>query len=201
MKLIAVCGSPRREKYTQWALEQSLAAAREASPYLETELIPLAGKQISGCTDCSHCRGNFGCSIKDDFQPIIDKLKDPDVKGLLLGSPVYMGGMTSQLKAFLDRTVLFRRNGFAFKNLLGGALSVGGSRNGGQELVLQNIHASMMIHDMMIIGDGGGTAHFGGTGWANVPGGQESDETALATFRNLGMRMGETLNLICGGGI
>lgn len=196
MKIIAICGSPRKHKTTQWALEQSLSAAREELPGLETELILLADKNISGCTSCGHCRNNFGCSIKDDFIPIMEKLKDPLVKGILLGSPVYMGGMTAQLKAFLDRTVLFRRQGFRFKNLIGGALTIGGSRNGGQDLTLQNIHASMMIHDMIVVGDGFQTAHFGGAGWANVPGGLEEDPHSVDTFRNLGKRMAETIQLL-----
>lgn len=195
MKLIAICGSPRRNKTTEWALEQSLQAARESLPGLETELIPLAGKSISGCTDCGHCRKEYSCSIKDDFISIMEKLKDPELKGILLGSPVYMGGMTAQLKAFLDRTVLFRRQGFKFKNLIGGALTLGGSRNGGQELTLQNIHASMLIHDMIVVGDGHQTAHFGGAGWANVAGGLQEDATSIETFRNVGKRMAELIRL------
>lgn len=196
MKIFAVCGSPRRNQLTQKALEISLSAAREACPELETELILLAGKKISGCTACGHCRKEYSCSIQDDFTPMIESLKEGDVKGLLLGSPVYMGGMTSQLKAFLDRTVLFRRNGFAFKNMIGGALTLGGSRNGGQDLTLQNIHASLLIHDMMVVGDANPTAHFGGAGWANAPGGMMEDQTSLDTFRNLGKRMGETIGLL-----
>ena len=77
------------------------------------------------------------CSQQDDFQPLIPKLADPKIAGIIMASPVYMGSMSSQAKAFIDRTVLFRRNGFMFKNKLGGALTVGGSRNGGQELTLQ----------------------------------------------------------------
>ena len=94
------------------------------------------------------------CSQKDDFQQLIAKLADPEVVGIILASPVYMGCMSSQAKAFIDRSVLFRRNGFLFRNKLGGAIAVGGSRNGGQELTIQAIHAGMMIHDMIIVGDG-----------------------------------------------
>ncbi|MCI5224127.1 MAG: flavodoxin family protein, partial [Candidatus Electrothrix sp. AR4] len=110
------------------------------------------------------------------------------VVGIILATPVYMGCMSSQAKAFIDRTVLFRRNGFMFKNKLGGVIAVGGSRNGGQELTIQAVHAAMMIHDMIIIGDGD---HFGGTVWGNHPDGYQADTIGVATARNLGRRMSE----------
>jgi len=196
MKLIALCGSPRKNQSTQWALEQALEAAEKEFPQLKSEIILLADKEISGCTACGACNKGFKCAIDDDFQEIQKKLKDPQVKGLLLGSPVYMGGMTAQLKAFLDRTVMFRRNGFALKDWIGGALTIGGSRNGGQDLTLQNIHASMMIHDMIIAGDGHNTAHFGGAGWARVEGGIKEDRIAIDTYKNLGKRMAELMKRI-----
>ena len=80
-----------------------------------------------------------------------------------------------------------------FKNKLGGVIAVGGSRNGGQELTIQAVHAAMMIHDMIIVGDGG---HFGGTGWANYPDGIQGDATGIATAKNLGRRMGEVAGMM-----
>ncbi|MCI5115449.1 MAG: flavodoxin family protein [Candidatus Electrothrix sp. AX1] len=88
-----------------------------------------------------------------------------------------------------------RRNGFMLKNKLGGVIAVGGSRNGGQELTVQAVHAAMMIHDMIIVGDGD---HFGGAGWANHPDGYEADTTGIASARNLGIRMGEVATTLRG---
>lgn len=105
-----------------------------------------------------------------------------------MATPVYMGSMTSQAKAFLDRSVLYRRNGFLFKNKLGAVLTVGGSRNGGQELTIQAVHAAMMIHDMIIVGDGD---HFGGTAWANHPDGYQEDVAGITTAKNVGKRITE----------
>ncbi len=65
---------------------------------------------------------------------------------------------------------------------------MGGSRNGGQELTIQAVHAAMMIHDMIIVGDGD---HFGGAAWSKHPDGYEGDTTGIATARNLGRRVGE----------
>ncbi len=192
MKILGISASPRREKSTYFLLEQALDEVQKTSTALskkiETISLDLAGKKINGCIACDKCKKGVLCSQDDDFQEIIPLLSDPELKGIILATPVYMGTMTSQAKAFLDRTVLFRRNGFLFKNKLGGVITVGGSRNGGQELTIQAAHAAMMIHDMIIVGDG---LHFGGTAWSNHPSGYEGDETGIETARLTGKRITE----------
>ena len=79
--------------------------------------------------------------------------------GIIVASPVYFGSITAQLKALFDRTIPLRRRGSLLKNKAGCALSVGGSRNGGQEKTLETVHAWMHIHGMIVVGD---DAHFGG---------------------------------------
>lgn len=192
MKIIVVATSPRREKSSYFLAHQCIqeieSTAKGLDATIEVELVDLAPLTINGCISCDKCKKGVQCSQKDDFQPLIEKFADPELVGIIVATPVYMGSMTSQAKAFLDRTVLYRRNGFMFKNKLGGALAVGGSRNGGQELTIQGVHAAMMIHDMIIVGDGD---HFGGAAWANHAGGYEADETGITTVKKLGKRMAE----------
>jgi len=199
MKIIGVSASARKNKSTHFLLEHCLAEAGRTAEVLgqslEIELIDLAPLKFDGCIACDTCKQGVKCSQQDDFQPLIPKLADPGVAGIILATPVYMGCMSSQAKAFIDRTVLFRRNGFMFKNKLGGVITVGGSRNGGQELTIQAVHAAMMIHDMIIVGDGD---HFGGAAWANHPGGYETDEVGIATAKNLGRRMVEVAAMMKG---
>lgn len=173
-------------------LEQCLNEAKRiagiAGKNIDAALIDIAPLKINPCIACDTCKKGVLCSQQDDYQALIPQLADPEVVGIIVATPVYMGCMSSQAKAFVDRTVLFRRNGFMFKNKLGGVIAVGGSRNGGQELTIQAVHAAMMIHDMIIVGDGD---HFGGTGWANHPDGIQGDTTGIATAKNLGRRMAE----------
>lgn len=192
MKIIGISGSPRKEKSTNFLLSQCLGEVAETAEKIgrkiETELVDLARLKMDGCISCDACKKGVLCSQKDDFQGLIEKFADPEVVGIIVATPVYMGSMTSQTKAFLDRSVIYRRNGFMFRDKLGGAIAVGGSRNGGQELTLQGVHAAMMIHDMIIVGDGD---HFGGAAWGNHPDGYEADATGIATARKLGKRMAE----------
>jgi multimeric flavodoxin WrbA len=192
MKIIGISTSARKNKATHFLLDQCLSESRRTAEMLgkslDVELIDLAPLTINGCIACDKCKKGVLCSQEDDFQPLISKLANPEVLGIIVATPVYMGCMSSQAKAFLDRTVLFRRNGFMFKNKLGGVVTVGGSRNGGQELTIQAVHAAMMIHDMIIVGDGD---HFGGAAWANHPDGYDGDVTGISTAKNLGKRMSE----------
>jgi len=189
MKIIGICGSPRKHKSTYYTLNAALEAAKEANPDIETEVFDLADKTVAGCTDCDVCRKKLDCSINDNFKELIPKLQDTDLAAVIIATPVYMGCMSGQVKALLDRSVMFRRNGFLLKDKIGAALAVGGSRNGGQELAIQAIHAGMLIHDMIIVGDGEKTAHFGGITKSRPD--IEEDETGLLTVRNTGKRVAE----------
>lgn len=197
MKIIGVAASPRTKQSTSFILEQCLLEAQNTAEKqgvaITTETIDLAGKTVHGCISCGKCKKDLVCSQQDYYQEIIPKLADQEVKGIILATPVYMGSMTSQAKAFLDRSVLFRRNGFLFRNKLGAVITVGGSRNGGQEVTIQAVHAAMMIHDMIIVGDG---LHFGGTAWSNFPGGYEKDVIGIDTAKATGKRVAETAMML-----
>ncbi len=189
MRIVGICCSPRQGRSTYQAMKVCLATAREAAPGVETQLIELAGKTIGPCTACDICKQGLICGWDDDFGELIPILADPDVAGVIIGTPVYFGGMTSQCKAFLDRCVVFRRNGWLLKDKIGGVLAVGGVRNGGQELALQSVRAAMLCHDMICVSDGRDSAHFGGALFSGGPNGIEADEDGLNTVRNLGRRV------------
>ncbi len=191
MKIVGISCSPRAGQTTCKAMRATLASAREVGSGVETELIELAGKTIGPCTACGICKQGLICGWDDDFGDLIPVLSDPLVGGIVIGTPVYFGGMTAQCKALLDRCVVFRRNGWLLRDKVGGVLAVGGVRNGGQELTLQSVRAAMLCHDMVCVSDGKGSAHFGAALFAGGSGGIEGDETGLETARNLGRRVAE----------
>jgi len=198
VKIIAVACSPRKGRATKAALDACLAAAREVGGGIETELLELAGLSVNGCIACGKCRDGLVCNHDDGFMSLVPALSSPDLVGLIVGTPVYFGSMTSQCKAFLDRCVMFRRNGFLFRNKVGGALAVGGVRNGGQELTIQAIHAAMLCHDMVVVSDGRPTAHFGAALWSGGGQGVADDDIGLETARNLGRRVAEVCRRLAG---
>ena len=184
IKIVGVACSPRAGQSTHYALETCLAVIREEFENVEPVMIDLAGMNIRGCVACGTCLKKITCSQEDDFQQII-----PLIAGLILATPVYFGTMTAQAKAFLDRCVVFRRNGTMLRDKIGGVIAVGGFRHGGQETTIHAVHAAMLIQDMIIVGDGHTTYHYGGTIWSGHPEGFEKDAFGLETVRNLGRRV------------
>lgn len=196
MKVVGVCGSPKGEKSTTlFGLKKALGAVEEGG--LETLLIDLSKYSLHGCQDCGACYNGLLCSQDDDFtNDILPILDDEDIKGFIFASPVYFGGMTSQLKAFFDRAVSFRRNGFRWENCVAGALSVGRSRHGGQELTEMEILKSSLIYGMLAVPDASPTSHFGANLWSGNPGGVEADEHGIKTAVNLGKKVAEIVKKV-----
>jgi multimeric flavodoxin WrbA len=172
-------------------LEVCLQAVKDTVPDVETILIDLSEMKINGCIACGKCMKVLACSQEDDFPKMIPILSAPELAGLVVATPVYFGSMTSQCKAFLDRCVMFRRNGFLLRNKVGGVIAVGGFRNGGQELTIQSVHAAMLVQDMVVVSEGKPTSHYGATLWSGHPDGIGKDTFGLETTRNLGKRVAE----------
>ncbi|MCS7303923.1 MAG: flavodoxin family protein [Thermoguttaceae bacterium] len=195
IKIIGVACSPRKGKTTAQAVGAALEAAKAVAPdRIEVELIELADLEIPGCVAA-------GIPLKegqrDDFPPLAEKLADKQTAAIIIGSPVYFGCMSYLCKAFLDRWIVLRKQ-FALSGKVGGAIAVGAGRNGGQELTLQAIRNALSSHEMILVGDGKPTAHWGATVWNNGKDDITQDEIGMATLKNLGRRVAEVA-LACRG--
>lgn len=189
VKILALSGSLRKGKTVSKALEIALESAKTVSPAIQTEVIELAGLNLDAYVAV---KGKM-VEKPDDFPALAEKLKAPDVYGILMGSPVYMGIVSSPLKQMMERMVAFRSGsaaGFPLRNKVGGAVAVGAGRNAGVELVLQQLILFMLSQDMILVGDGKPTAHWGGTVW-NQGDDISKDEVGLATVRGVGKRVAE----------
>jgi multimeric flavodoxin WrbA len=106
MKVIAVNGSPRKKWNTATLLEKALEGA--ASEGAETELIHLYDFNFKGCTSCFACKLKDGksygkCAMNDELTHVLAKLKDADA--VILGSPIYLGNSTGEMRSFMERYI------------------------------------------------------------------------------------------------
>jgi len=186
VKIIGIIGSPRKDGNTSYLVETALKSAE--SEGADTEIINLGSVNIEPCVACDICKATGECAIYDDMREILDIMMKSD--GIIVGSPVYFGSVTSQLKMLIDRTRPLRGS-FRLKNKVCGAIAVGGSRNGGQESTISVIHDFLLIHDAIIVGDGAPMAHYGGTGVGGPKGYTKIDEIGIETSKNLGKRVAE----------
>ncbi len=106
MKVIACNGSPRKKWNTATLLEKALEGA--ASRGAETELIHLYDLDYKGCVSCFSCKLKDGksygrCAVRDGLTPVLKKIEEADA--LILGSPVYLGTGSGEMRSFLERLV------------------------------------------------------------------------------------------------
>lgn len=106
LTILAVSGSPRKESTTDIIIRVLLAGAEKAGHI--TEFVKLNDLNITPCQACGYCREapENRCKLEDDGSILLEKTKKCDV--LVFGSPVYMGGVSAQAKAYLDRWYSFK---------------------------------------------------------------------------------------------
>ncbi len=92
---------------------------------------------------------------KDVKDVKVDDLKGYD--GIVIGSPTYYGGMASQVKDLLDRSVKFHGK---LQDKVGGAFSSSANIGGGNETTVMAILHALLIHGMVVCGDSSGD-HYG----------------------------------------
>jgi len=186
VKIIGIVGSLRKGKSTYKAMQLALDSAKTVSPAIATDIIELSGLNL----DPYIAVGSKSSDRPDDFPAVREKLVAPDVFGILMCSPVYMGIISSPLKQLFERMLAFRQDGFPLKNKVGGAIAVGAGRNTGVELILQQLIMFMLSQGMILVGDGSPGDHWGGTMQSQ---GEElsKDEGSLNTVRGVGKRVAE----------
>ena len=186
VKIIGLVGSLRKGKSTYKAMELALESARTVSPAITTELIELSGLNL----DPYIAVGSKSSDRPDDFPALRDKLVAPNVHGVLMCSPVYMGIVSSPLKQLFERMLAFRQGNYPLRNKVGGAIAVGAGRNTGVELVLQQLIMFMLSQGMILVGDGKPGDHWGGT-MQSQGDDLSKDEGSLNTVRGVGKRVAE----------
>lgn len=198
IKVLGISCSPRAGKTTAQSVQIALKAVEEAAPIVETELIDLGGMAIGGWT--GGAKPGQGEMPNDDFQKVLPKLQDPAVAGLIIGSPVFFRTMSSLCNAFLERCAALRTPKYVLADKPVGVVAVGAFRNGGQELVIEQIQAAMLCQDVFIVG-GKPSAHQGATLW-NAGAGDDitKDDFGVKTAKLLGARVGQAVMKLAGYG-
>jgi multimeric flavodoxin WrbA len=104
MNVIAVNGSPRKDWNTGTLLKSALEGAESVGA--QTKLVHLYDLDYKGCTSCFSCKrkGNACaglCAQRDDLRQVLAEVLAGDV--LFLGSPIYFGDVTGEMRSFLER--------------------------------------------------------------------------------------------------
>jgi multimeric flavodoxin WrbA len=104
MNVVAVNGGPRKDWATGTLLKSALEGAESVGA--RTKVIDLYDLSYQGCTSCFSCKkkGNTCeglCAMRDELRDVLTEALASDV--LLLGSPIYFGDVTGEMRSFLER--------------------------------------------------------------------------------------------------
>jgi multimeric flavodoxin WrbA len=103
MKVIAISGSPRQDGNTDRLLKRALDGARDNGH--ETVFYRVEDMDIHPCRGCTACFGKGACVNMDDMTQVYKDIREAD--HVILGAPIYMMGMSAQLKTLIDRFMCF----------------------------------------------------------------------------------------------
>lgn len=103
VKVIGIIGSPRKGGNTEILVERVLQGASDRGA--EVVVFRLNELNIKGCQGCNSCKRGNRCVQEDDMQEIYRELLL--ARGVVIGSPIYIGCVTAQTKVFLDRLYAF----------------------------------------------------------------------------------------------
>ena len=186
MKVLAFNGSPRTKGNTYFLLK-SVCDILEKSG-IETEIINIGARSIHGCIACGKCRekGNDQCIFSDDIvNECVDKIKEAD--GIILGSPVYFGNMTAQMKAFIDRVgYVCRPNQLLKRKVCSSVVSV---RRNGALSTFNTMNNFFTIAEAVVV-----SSSYWNQGVGKEIGDVNEDEEGMNTMKTLGENMTWLLN-------
>ncbi len=102
-KIMVIDGGPRKNMNTAAMCEKFAEGARSAGA--EVSIVRLYSLNFKGCMSCMACKlkgkASQICKFKDELTPVLEEIATAD--GLALASPIYFGGVTAEMHAFLER--------------------------------------------------------------------------------------------------
>lgn len=104
-KIVIIDGGPRRNMNTAQMLQKFAEGVKAANEGNEVKIYRLYDLDYKGCMSCMACKvkgkASNICKFKDLLTPILEEIAQAD--GLVLGSPIYFGDVTGQMRTFLER--------------------------------------------------------------------------------------------------
>ncbi len=183
MKVLLVNGSPHANGCAFTALSE-VAGALEKNG-IETNIIHLGTKPISGCLGCRKCFETGKCIINDIVNEFIDMSAEYD--GFIFGSPVHFAAPTGALTSFMDRAFFGPKSKLALKP----AAAVFTCRRGGATAAFDQVNKYFSISNMPIV-----SSQYWNMAHGNTPEEVKQDLEGMQILRVLGNNMAWLLKCI-----
>lgn len=104
-RIVIIDGGPRVNFNTASMLQKFAEGACSVSSEIDVNMVRLYSLAYKGCWSCMVCKlkdkASNVCKFKDALTPVLEDIAEAD--GLVLGSPIYFGDVTGQMRTFLER--------------------------------------------------------------------------------------------------
>jgi len=187
MRVVAFNGSPRKGGNTSIMIQQVFASLQKYD--IETEEIQIGGHLLHGCKACGTCRKIPGkCVYKDDpINDWIEIMRKAD--GIILASPTYFANVTTEMKAFIDRTGYVLKPEGVLKRRVGAPIVT--ARRGGAIQTYNTLMSYFGITEMLVP-----MSNYWNVGFGSEIGAVNDDAEGLKTMDTLGENMAWLLKKI-----
>ncbi|MCD7930365.1 MAG: flavodoxin family protein [Tannerellaceae bacterium] len=176
MKVLLVNGSPNKEGCTYTALTEIAGVLQNEG--INSEIMYIASKPLSGCRGCSACRNTGRCVIDDIVNEVIDRIDEFD--GFVFGTPVHYASASGFITPFLDRLFYAASKKMAYKP----GAAVASCRRAGSTSALDQLNKYFTINNMPLVSSQYWNMVFGFT-----PDDVRNDKEGLQIMRTLGANM------------
>ncbi len=109
MNIVCLLGSPRVKSNSSTIAKHFTDVAEKSGAKVKT--YTLNDLKYRGCQGCMACKTKLEkCVLQDDLTEVLEAVREADI--VVMASPVYYGDISSQLKAFIDRTFSYLKPDF-----------------------------------------------------------------------------------------
>jgi multimeric flavodoxin WrbA len=175
-KVLLINGSPKEKGCTFTALDEMIRIFNQEG--IETELVHIGNRDVSGCVACGFCHKNGKCAFNDIVNETAPKFEQAD--GLVIGTPVYYASPNGTLLSFMDR-LMFSTH---FSKHLKVGAAVVNARRGGNSASFDVLNKYFLISGMPVAPSTYWNMTHGFT-----PEDVMKDKEGLQTMRNLARNM------------
>lgn len=178
MRVVGINGSPREHGNTAILIRTVFDVLEKEG--IETEFLQAGGQPVQGCKACGWCKAHpVGRCVQDDgISAWLPRIFEAD--GLILGTPVYVGDVTPEIKAVVDRVAyVARANGHPLARKVGAPVVA--VRRAGSLHALDTLNHFFLISQMILPG-----ASYWNLAYGREVGEVRQDVEGMETMRCLG---------------
>lgn len=182
MNIVAIVGGPRVEGNTSYLVDQALAEAQKLG--IGTEKFVLTSYLVAPCQGHDDCESQTVCKLTDDGTKIMEKFRTAD--GVIIATPVHNLNVSTQLKAFIDRTRFFRSHNMKIEAKHGACIAIAANTGTDETLAILKRYlqsrSNISPDSMLVLG-----------GRARALGDAKKNATLTEEARHLGRQIAEKL--------